>query len=159
MPRAIPRLAAICHVLECVAVLLMVLAGCVAPDAVATPIPTVTILPTSEPAATPTVRPRPRPSESEPGFSGRIHCKGAIQCAAAINAPADLARVRIEPPTVDGCVPCNKLPLAYLNRGVPISEVAQPLADGSWIWLTVEDLLCFYVFDAGEFKPSSVTQW
>ena len=83
----------------------------------------------------------------------------AEQCANAIGAPAGLARVRIEPPTGDGCVPCNKLPLGYMDRGVPVGEVAQPLADGAWIWLTVEDLLCIYLHDAGEFKPSSVTQW
>ena len=55
--------------------------------------------------------------------------------------------------------PAAALPGGSQPPSVPVSEVAQPLVDGSWIWLTVEDLLCIYVFDAGEFKPSSVTQW
>lgn len=160
MVRAIHRLGAVCQVLGCVTVLLMASAGCAAPNTTAIPIPTATILPTSEPIATPAARPTPDVERIRTRLERTDSLQGvAEQCAAAINAPADLARVRIEPPAGDGCTPCNKLPLGYVDRGVPINEVAQPLADGSWIWLTVEDLLCIYLFDGNEFKPSSVMRW
>lgn len=147
--------------LGCALALLMALVGCVAPDIAATPVLTVTA-PSPAPVATSTAIARPTPdierirtrlqrTDSLQGVAG--------QCADAIGSPASLARVRIEQPAGDGCTPCNKLPIGYVDRGVPITEVGQPLADGSWIWLTVENLLCIYLFDAGEFKPSSVTQW
>ena len=154
------RLESVISALGCVMALLMAIAGCAAPITSVTPTPTAVPAPTPVPVSTATTRPTPdtRQILAQLQRSASLQ-RVAEQCAAAINASVGLARVRIEPPTGDGCVPCNKLPLAYLNRGVPISEVPQPLADGSWIWLTVGDLLCFYVFDAGEFKPSSVTQW
>lgn len=158
MPYKAHRLGAIYLIVGCAAALLIALAGCVAPNTAATPIPTVATLPTSAPVAT--ARPTPDIEQIRTRLRRADSLQGvASQCAAAINAPADLARVRVEPPMGDGCVPCNKLPLGYVDRGVPVNEVALPLAEGSWIWLTVEDLLCIYVFDAGEFKPSSVTRW
>ena len=154
------RLESVLSAFGCVMALLMAIAGCAAPITAVTPTLTAAPAPTPVPVATATPRPTPDARQILAQLRRSASLQGvAEQCANAIGAPAGLARVRIEPPTGDGCVPCNKLPLGYLNRGVPVSEVAQPLADGAWIWLTVENLLCIYLHDAGEFKPSSVTQW
>ena len=154
------RLESVFSALGCVMALLMAIAGCAAPITAVTPTLTAAPAPTPVPVATATPRPTPDARQILAQLQRSASLQGvAEQCANAIGAPAGLARVRIEPPTGDGCVPCNKLPLGYMDRGVPVGEVAQPLADGAWIWLTVEDLLCIYLHDAGEFKPSSVTQW
>jgi hypothetical protein len=141
-------------------VLLIALAGCSAPDMAGAPTPAAAMRPAPAPTAAVTVRPTPDIEQIRTRLQRADSLQGvASQCAAAINAPAELARVRVEPPAGDGCSPCSKLPLGYMDRGVPLSEVKLPLVDSSWIWLTVEDLLCIYVLDAGVFKPSSVTQW
>lgn len=157
----VQRFRAAYQVAGCAVALLIALTGCNAPGMATTPVLTVAA-PTSVPVATSTAIARPTPDTER--IRLRLQRTDSLQevaeqCANAIGMPASLARVRVEPPAGDGCTPCNKLPIGYVDRGVPIAEVAQPLADGSWIWLTVENLLCIYLFDAGEFKPSSVTQW
>jgi len=85
--------------------------------------------------------------------------EAAEQCAAAIGMSAGAARIRIEVDAGDQCIPCNRVPLEYMDRGQPLSEVKQPLPDTAWVWLTVEELLCVYLYDGETFKPTSVTRW
>jgi hypothetical protein len=117
-------------------------------------------MPTATVAPAATVRPTPDAAQIMAQLGRAASLQGAAeQCAAAIGAPAPVARVRVEPPADDGCAPCNKLPLGYVDRGVAVGDVALPLAAGSWVWLTVEDLLCLYLYDGQEFRPSSATHW
>lgn len=139
--------------------LLIAIGACSAPRMVAPP----TVVATAPPA-TPIVIATAKPTRDAAQIMTRLRrtasLQGAVeQCAAAIGAPAGVARVRIEAPAGDGCTPCNKLPIGYIDKGVPVSEVAQPLADGAWVWLTVDDMLCIFLYDGQEFKPSSVTRW
>ncbi len=81
------------------------------------------------------------------------------QCAALIGRTADAARVRVETPKEQGCMPCNKLPIDSTDRGVPADKIALPLEEHSWVWVTVDGLLCVYLYEDQRFKPSSVTHW
>ncbi|MCX7670064.1 MAG: hypothetical protein N2439_08325 [Anaerolineae bacterium] len=83
----------------------------------------------------------------------------AGQCAALIGRAGEAARVRIETPKEQGCVPCNRLPIGSADRGIPAGEIALPLENYSWVWITVDDLLCVYLYEGQTFKPSSVTHW
>jgi hypothetical protein len=139
--------------------LLIAIGGCSAPSMVAPP----TVVATTPPA-TLIVTATAKPTRDAVQIMTRLRRTASLQgvaeqCAAAIGAPAGVARVRIEAPAGDGCTPCNKLPIGYIDKGVPVSEVAQPLADGAWVWLTVDDMLCIFLYDGQEFKPSSVTRW
>lgn len=135
----------------------LVLAGC-AVAAPALPTPTVT------PAQVPIQSPAPAATADHAQMLARLQRTASLdeaagQCAALIGKAADAAYARVETPKEQDCVPCNKLPIGAGQRGIPVREVKLPLEDRSWVWLTVDDLLCVYLYEQGEFKPSSVTHW
>lgn len=112
-----------------------------------------------EPRASATVPPTPDSAQIlqllQPAAT--LH-EAAGQCAAALGAAVETTLVRIETPKEQECLPCNKLPIGS-ERGAPLAEIVLPLERGSWVWLTVGDLLCIYLYDGQAFKPSSVTRW
>ncbi|MGC8781972.1 MAG: hypothetical protein ACP5UQ_14015 [Anaerolineae bacterium] len=136
------------------------LTGCAAPGARVTP--TFAPAPT-RPSSIPIV-PSATPTFDHAQMLARLRRTALLedavgQCAALIGQTADIARVRVETPKEQGCVPCNKLPIGSADRGIPADEVVLPLEENSWIWVTVDDLLCIYLYEGREFKPSSVTHW
>jgi hypothetical protein len=160
MLRGTRRLGAMYSALGCALALLMALAGCVAPITAVTPTPIVAPAPTPIPVATAAARPTPDSAQIMTRL-WRVASlqEAAEQCAQAVDAAAGVVRVRVETPMGDQCVPCNRLPIDYVDRGTPVNEVALPLNAGSWVWLTVDDLLCIYWYDEQVFQPSSVTHW
>ncbi len=137
----------------------LVLAGC-AVAAPALPPPTVTSaqVPTRPPAPAATATPDHAQMLARLQRTASLD-EAAGQCAALIGKAADAAYARVETPKEQDCVPCNKLPIGFSDRGIPVREVKLPLEGRSWVWLTVDDLLCVYLYEQGEFKPSSVTHW
>ncbi len=141
------RTAATCISLAWVLALLALSGGC-------------TPLLTPPSPATATARPTPDTAQIWSSLQPTASLQEAAeQCAAAIGVSADAARIRIEVDAGDQCIPCNRVPLEYMDRGQPLSEVKQPLPEAAWVWLTVEELLCIYLHDGETFKPTSVTRW
>lgn len=144
--------------LGCTAALLMGLAACGGPAVGGVGSPPATSAATSTAVAT--ARPTPDGAALLAQLKRTAVLDEAIgQCAAALGGAADQALIRIETPKELDCVPCNRLPIGSLSRGAPIGEIALPPEAGSWVWVTVGDLLCVYLFDGQEYKPSSVTHW
>ncbi len=132
---------------------------------------TISVAPPSAPTITPmgipssTVEPfsaTPTPSHAQ--MLARLQPTASLpdaahQCAALIGRTGDAARVRVETLKEQECMPCNKLPIGSTDRGIPAGEVAWPPEDSSWVWITVDELLCIYLYARQELKPSSVTRW
>jgi len=124
--------------------------------------PTLTVAPAQTPMADPEKSATATPDHAQ--MLARLRRTASLneaaeQCAALIGKAADVARVRVETPKDQGCVPCNKSPIDSMDRGVPVGKIALPLEDHSGVWLTVEDLLCIYLYEQREFVPASVTHW
>jgi len=86
--------------------------------------------------------------------------QAARQLARLLGTTLSAVRARIEPPFKPGaCMSCDKPPVDASEselKGVPIREVHQPIAPGSAVWLTVQNIVCLYVYDGQELKPASV---
>lgn len=144
--------------LGCAAVLLLALTACGGPANGGVEVPPVT------PASTPTAVATARPTLDSAALLVQLQRTAALDeavghCAALIGAAADQARIRIETSKEQDCVPCNRLPIGSLSRGAPIDEIALPPEAGSLVWVTIGDLLCIYLFDGQEYRPSAVTHW
>lgn len=131
-----------------IALLLLAMAACAPP---AIPIP-----------AAQEVSPEPTPTPDTAAILAQLAPaatleEAAEQCARALGVTADAVRARTEGPVTAGtCIPCAQLPAGFTEEGVPVSEIALPLAAGSSVWLTVRDVTCLYLYDGKEFKPLSV---
>lgn len=144
----------------CAVALLMALASCGTPLADGIPTPPPGTAPAPPVGATVTGRPTADPAAILAQLRRTATlAEAAGQCAAMLGVSPDQALIRIETPKEQDCVPCNRLPIGSLSRGVPVGEISLPLEPRSWVWVTVGDLLCVYLFDGQEFKPSSVTHW
>ena len=88
--------------------------------------------------------------------------QAAEQFASALGTTPDVTRALVEEPgKADTCIPCDQLPVEVVeaNRereGVPINEVPLPLEPGSAVWITVQDVVCLYVYNGRQFTPLSV---
>jgi hypothetical protein len=81
--------------------------------------------------------------------------QAAKQLAVALGTTVDVIRVRM---TTGVCIPCSGVvesPVRAEPAGVPVNKVSLPLARGSLLWLSADDLTCFYYFDGEKLAPQS----
>lgn len=146
-------------VMAVVVYLMLAVVACV-PVGVPAPTLQLDVTPTATPAATTT----PTPVDPE-AIAAQLTpvttlSQAAEQLARVLETTADVARARVEAPlNADTCITCDRLPVDFAESesgGVPIKDVALPLAPGSGVWLTVRDVVCHYVYDGKELKLVSV---
>ncbi len=137
------------------AVLSATAAGCGAPVMTAAPISTPAVV------SSPIVTPAATPPLDLVAVRARLQRAATLeaaarQCAAAAGETAQAVRVRVETAREQECVPCNRLPIGTMDRGLPVESVQLPIAPNSWVWLSAGDLLCVYGYDGAEFTPAAV---
>jgi len=146
-------------VMAAVVYLMLAVVAC-APVGVPAPTLQLDITPTATPAAS-----TPPTSVDPEAIAAQLTpvvtlSQAAEQLARVLGTTADVARVRVEAPlNADTCITCDRLPVDFAESesgGVPIKDVALPLAPGSAVWLTVRDVVCLYAYDGEELKPVSV---
>ncbi|GEM_PF-2384416 len=153
------RPALTCILLGWMAALLALTAGCGASVTAIAPAPTPPVERAPVAAATSS-----GPAIDAGAIRARLQrvatlAEAAGQCAAAVGGEVQAVRVRVETSKEQECVPCNRLPIGAVERGLPLSEVQLPVAPGSWVWLSADALLCVFWYDGEEFIPTVVTRW